>query len=576
MTNLQLVKRFWQLLAPYRLIFAAGMVCVIMVGLTDAALPWLLGALLDSALPLERAPLPAHWLPAAFLGLVLLRSLFGFGHGYIGSWLEATVQKDLRQRGGGNLLHWPPARLMSSDQGEVTSHIIFLTGGLVRQFIVTVLKTTQEGVKIIFYVGSLFTIDWHPALVVFFVFAPLIALIRTINRRIKKKAETILDKTLSSVGEIGQAVSMWKIIKAYGGQAREKNRQDGIFHRIRGQVIRLGIARSALLPLNQLVFALPFTYIIYYFVNALENNALTPGEVSIFISTLLLLNVSIRNMANAFSYWVEMVVTARSVFNFIDLPPETDSGATPLAQVKGELGFHEVSYSYGGERPALDNLSLTVPAGETIALVGRSGAGKTTLINLLPRFLSPQNGVITVDGQDIATLKLKDLRRHIDIVTQEALLFDDTVANNIIYPDTAGGDQARLARALKNAAADDFVYDLPQGVGTRIGENGRLLSGGQRQRLVLARAFYRNAPILILDEATSALDSDTESKIQAALQRLLAGRTAIIIAHRFTSINYADRIAVLEHGKLLAVGGVSELRQTCPLFADMYNAQRLE
>ena len=380
---------------------------------------------------------------------------------------------------------------------------------------------------------------------------------------------------MASVSSINQLVTFWKVIKLYAGYEVEVWRLGRIFNRIRNTTLRSVFAKSMLLPVNQLLFALPFAYIIYYVVAGLSDNTLTPGTVAAFISTLLLINVPVRSIVGALAMWVEMSATAERVFQFIAQPLEQDDGRKTLDKTAGQLTFNEVSFSYPGGTPALKNVSFTIRAGEVIAVVGRSGAGKTTLANLLPRFLSPSSGSITLDGTNIADLTLASLRQQIDIVAQESFLLDDTVANNVVYPACGGYDEKKLHSALSAAAADDFVRALPHGVATVIGENGAVLSGGQRQRLVLARAFYRNAPILVLDEPTSALDSDTEQKIKTAMRRLLAGRTAIIIAHRFTTIEFADRVVVLEKGRLHAVGTVEELRKTNALFAELYDAQQL-
>ncbi len=576
MNNKLLFHEFWRLLAPYRHIFYGSVVCMVVVGISEPLLPLLLGELLDSSqVPASSAVPPSQWLPWAFLVIIIVRSIFGFGRSYLGGWLEVTIQKDLRQQAGYNVLRRAPQKLMTSKSGEITSHIVFLTGGLIKSFIKIITAVVQDSVKLIGYIALLFYLHWQLASIVIVFIMPIFIVTRYINRRIKKRSKGILEKTIMSVSGVNQLVNIWKIIKLYGGQEIEKKHLEKKFSHIRNTMLRRVLAKSALLPLNQILFALPFTYIIYYVIGELERDTITAGSVAAFISTMLLINVPIRSIISSIATWVEMTVTADSVFNFINHPLEKDDGSKTLDKIDGQLSFNQVSFSYRNDTTALDNITLTIKAGETIALVGRSGSGKTTLVNLLPRFLSPDSGSITLDNVNIVDLKLQSLRQHIDIVTQEPLLFEDTMVNNITYPQSMNHDSAKVEAALKNAVVD-FIDTLPDKLDTIIGENGATLSGGQRQRLMLARAFYRDAPIIILDEATSALDSDTEGKIKTAMQRLLKGRTAIIIAHRFTTIDFSDRVAVIDKGKLIAIGTVQELLKTCPLFAELYEAQRLE
>lgn len=608
-----LLGRLWRLLAGYRRLFYASAACMVLAGAIEPLLPWLLGALLDSSGAAIDHPLPPHLLPWAFLAVIMMRSLLGFARGYLTGWLETTVQRDLRRTASHNLLHWRPAALAAGNSGDITSHITFLTGGVIGGFMGIVITLVQSGIKLVGYAALLLYLHWPLAVIVLVFFVPVALLTRAVNHRISRKSQEILAETIASVSCINQLVDGWKVVKTYAGQQAEMGRLGRIFQRIRNDLMRRVLAQSLLLPVNQLLLAAPLVYIIYYVVNGLADGTLTPGTVAAFISTLLLLNGPVRGVIGTLTGWAEFSVTAQSLFNFLEKPLETDSGTRTLADPRGEISYDNVSFTYpvrptgeessaasadatspaAGESKdagtstaadadaanappaALADITLNIAAGETVALVGRSGAGKTTLVGLLPRFFSPQRGRIRIDGADIADFTLKSLRRHIDIVTQEPFLFDDTIAANIAYPDSAASP-ARLQRALQNAAAADFVARLPQGAETRIGEKGSTLSGGQRQRLVLARAFYRNAPILILDEATSSLDSSTERHIQQALRRLLAGRTVIIIAHRFSTVHLADRIVLLEDGRLAAAGTLQHLLATCPAFATLYRAQSLE
>ena len=354
------------------------------------------------------------------------------------------------------------------------------------------------------------------------------------------------------------------------------------FNALRGGSLRTNIILSAGQPLTHILTALPFAVVIGYIITALADSTMSAGSAASFLTIMLLLPTPVRIITRALNQWEQMLAAAREVYGFLDLAAETDSGKktlTPSARLRGDIAFEHVTFQYpGGSAPVLRDLSLSVRAGETIALVGLSGSGKTTLCNLLPRFYPIGQGRLLIDGSDSRDYALADLRRQFALVPQHPLLFDDSVAMNVAFPAPADGPAAheRINAALKAAAATDFVAALPEGSATRIGENGNLLSGGQQQRLMLARAFYQDAPIVILDEATSALDSESESQIKRAVQQLLANRTAIIIAHRLSTIDFADRIIMLADGKIIASGSLAELRQSCRPFTALYEAQQLE
>ena len=578
MTDRELLRRYWGLVSPYPGAFAAVVVCLVAGGLMEPLIPWLFSSLLDAQGQKGKGPaVPPEWLPAAFVVVVLVRGIFGYGRLYFSGWLEAAVQADLRLHCGGRMLRWPARKFREFSPGKITSSIMTFTGGLTHVANTLLVSAVQDCVKIAAYLALLFYLRWDLAAVVLAA-SPFIAfVIRKLSRRIRKRADEIRLGVERGADELLEAARLWPAVKIQGGEAAERARLSRRFSRLRRAALRVGRLNSAAQPLGQMLLALAFAYVVHQILAALSAGTMTPGDAAAFVSAMLLLQVPVRNLSRFFPRWAEARANAVAVFAFLEIPLEKDSGTKTAERTRGELVFRNVVFRHSeAERPALDGVSLRIRAGETLALVGRSGAGKSTLAAMLPRFHEPDSGEILLDGTDLREFRLADLRRQIALVSQDAPLFNDTAAANVSYPeDPRGGGvegAARIESALRDAAAD-FALESPE---KRAGAGGGDFSGGQRQRLALARAFYKDAPIVILDEPTAALDSEAEAKIKQALRRLLAGRTALVITHRFSAIDFADRVAVLDAGKVVAEGTTRELLEKSELFRELYEAQRLK
>jgi subfamily B ATP-binding cassette protein MsbA len=314
--------------------------------------------------------------------------------------------------------------------------------------------------------------------------------------------------------------------------------------------------------------------VVYYATVQAQSDATTVGGFVSFLAAMLLLTPPLKRLTGVAEHLQRGLAAAESVFALLDEKPENDEGRITLARARGDIDFHDVSFRYPrADTPALDDVTLTIRAGETIALVGSSGGGKTTFANMVPRFYHPDSGTIRIDGHDIESVSLASLRRNIALVSQEVALFNDTVAANIAYGEAAGASRQEIERAAEAAHALEFIRAMPQGFDTLIGENGVRLSGGQRQRLAIARTVLKDAPILILDEATSALDSESEKHVQAALEYLMQGRTTVVIAHRLSTIENADRIVVLDKGAIAEIGTHAELLAKSGIYANLYGIQ---
>ena len=569
-----LTGRYVRAALRYRAVVAGMIICMVMVGALEPLLVWLLAPLLDSAVADKQYILPTALLPLVMVLLVFCRSAFIYGRAYLGGWLDVTLQREFRAAMAAQLAQLPAAQIQRDTQGRLTSRFMVFLPKLTSSTLPVCVAMVQEPIKIIAYVALMLYWQWQLAIIVLLV-APIVALmVRYLSRRMRRAAAAAQQYIALGQNRLNESIQLWQIIKLQGAE-RAQGRLRNAFGQLRGAMLKVSIVLCAGQPITHFLLALPFAVVVYYAVGALQAGEMSAGEVASFITIMLLLPGPVRSITRAVNTWEEMLVAAREIFGFLDAAGEPDDGTRQLGRARGEIVFDDICFGYSADAPpVLRGVSLTVAAKETVALVGRSGAGKTTLANLLPRFYEADSGAARLDGVDIRELTLESLRNQIALVTQKPLLFDDTVAMNVAYPDEAA-DERRVWAALQDAAADEFVRALPDGAQTRIGADGERLSGGQRQRLALARAFYKDAPVVILDEATSALDSETEMKIKEAMRRLFVGRTAIIIAHRFATIDFADRVVVLDGGRVIAAGASDDLRQSCPLYADLYNAQLL-
>jgi ATP-binding cassette, subfamily B, bacterial MsbA len=384
--------------------------------------------------------------------------------------------------------------------------------------------------------------------------------------------------TQTAMGDLNHAleesIGCHRVVKVFGGQEYEASRFESGANKVRTLSMKITSAAAANVPLVQIVVSVALALIIYLAVRQAAADETTAGGFVSFLTALLLVFPPLRRLTGANQTMQRGLAAAESVFRLMDEVPEHDAGTVELGRAKGRVEFRAVSFLYpGSDRTALDGVSFWIEPGETVALVGASGAGKTTLANLLPRFYSPRSGQILIDGTDIATLRLASLRANIALVSQDVVLFNDTVAANIAYGRLAGTSEADIVRAAEAAHAMQFIHQMSDGLATLIGENGVRLSGGQRQRLAIARAFLKDAPVLILDEATSALDSESERHIQAALETLMRGRAALVIAHRLSTIERADRIVVLNAGRIAETGKHADLIAASGIYARLHRLQ---
>lgn len=573
--RIALTKRYLKSVLQYRVAFAGMIFCMVMVGLLQPAITWLIAPLLDSATEQKEYAIAASYLPLLMFLLILAFCIFTYGAVYLSGWLSQTLQRDYRLQMGRQLLDTPLSSLEADTSGTHTARFMLFLPRLTASTHDVLLTFVQAPVKITAYLAVLFYWHWQLTLIVLTAAPVLVWIVIRLSKRMKIISQRVQQEAAASQSHLNEIIANSKMVKLSGKEIAHQ-RLYKTFTALRGYEIRTQIILAMGRPLSQIIIGLAVVVVVYFLMQELVNDSMTAGEVAGFLTMLMMLQHPVRQIPRAFNKWDQMLVAAREIYNFIDSSPEQDAGNYQVGRVQGQINFCDVVFSYPtGEMPAINHLSLTIQAGERVALVGRSGSGKSTLCSLLPRFYEPQQGSIELDGINIRDYQLDCLRQQFSLVTQKPLLFNDTVAMNVAFP-YATVDADKLKQSLSDAAAMEFVSHLSEGIDTVIGENGSTLSGGQQQRLMLARAFYRDAPIIILDESTSALDSNTEDQIKQSLNKLLVGRTAIIIAHRFSTLDTCDKIIVLDNGTVLDAGSAPQLLQTCPLFADMSNKQNIQ
>jgi subfamily B ATP-binding cassette protein MsbA len=534
---------------------------------------WLMQPVLDRIFVAHDGSL--LWLLAGVaLGLALAKGLCDYGSAVqmlrVGQRIIADVQKALF------------ARLMRADLAYFHAHP---TGTLISRFTsdAVLLRGAaanvlggigKDAITIAFLVALMFYQDWLLGLISFFVFPLAIHPIVGIGRRIRRVAAN----TQAEIGQLttllAQTFQGARHVKAYSMEAYEERRAASLFDRLFALIVRAGRTRSRASPMMEALGGAAIAAVILYGGHQVIAGVRTPGALFSFITALLLAYQPLKNLANLNASLQEGLAAADRVFEVLDIEPtiHDQRGARPLHITGGEIRFERVSFGYNSGTLALDEVSLTVPAGYTVALVGPSGAGKSTILNLIPRFFDVGEGSILIDGQDVRSVTLSSLRSSIALVAQEVGLFDDTVRANIAYG-RFSASEAEIEAAAKAAGASGFVDELPDGYDTLVGEHGVRLSGGQRQRIAIARAMLKDAPILLLDEATSALDSESERQVQTALGTLMRGRTTLVIAHRLSTVQGADLICVVDRGRIVETGRHQELLAAGGLYARLHAMQ---
>ena len=567
------LRRLLRMVLSHRRLLVFGLIATGISAATEPLIARLAGVLTDQAL-FQKEFSAVIWMPIAFVGLFIVRGLAIFGGSYLLNRVSQAVLVDLRMSMFDRMLRWPTTTFENTPSGVVISKFVNEATNALNLAAEVMSTAVRDSLIVIGLLVMLFYYNWQLTLLTMIVAPPIGLALRAFSRRLRRlnlENQAMLGEMTRAVQEAHEGQ---RVVKVYEGAEYESGRFRQINDKLRGFAMRMQVAWSAATPIAQVLGAIGVAIVMTVALWQAQNTKASPGEFVTFLAAALLLLPALRHLSSLNGPLARMAAASESVFRMIDIAPEDDTGIRDIGRARGEVAFRGVSFRYAGaEADALTDFNLSVRAGEMIAFVGPSGAGKTTAVHLIPRFIRPTAGEIQLDGVPLEELSLASLRRQIALVSQDVVLFDDSIAANIAYGAQRGASVERIREAADAAYLLSFIESLPQGFETRIGENAVKLSGGQRQRLSIARALLKDAPILLLDEATSALDSESERYIQASLQRLMKGRTTFVVAHRLSTIERADRIVVLERGRVVEIGSHSDLIGRGGLYARLHGIQ---
>ena len=546
---------------------------MIIAGVTVPLFTIYLQPLLDGTFT-NKDPEVIRWAPIALLAIFLLRGVGSFISSYSMEWIGRSVVKQLRSELFSRLLRLPVSFYDKNNSGQLVTRLIYHAEQVSIAATKGLTSLVQDSVIVIGSIGVMIYHSWKLALIILFV-APVIAgLIALISRRFRKLSSQIQ----AQVGEVTQisheAIGATREIRIFDGMDYESKRFEDVNEKNHRSYMKRIVTERLSMPVVQFIMAIALSVVVYSATHGEFIDKFTAGSFTSFMMAMVALLDPVKRLTQINSTLQSGIAAGESIFSLLDEAPEKDTGTKTLTKANGNFDFKDVVFRYNkGSEEVLKGINFTVKAGEKIALVGQSGSGKTTLVNLLPRFYDGAEGVISLDGIPLSDIKLTNLREQFAYVGQDVTMFNDTVRNNIAYGHMRGASAEQVRSAAEAAFALDFIENLPQGFDTQVGENGTLLSGGQKQRIAIARAILSDAPILILDEATSALDTKSERHIQKALERLLEDRTTFMIAHRLSTIEKADKIMMMESGRIIESGTHHELLAKKGAYSKLYNLQ---
>lgn len=569
----QTFRRLWPMIAPFKAGLIVAGVALILNAASDTFMLSLLKPLLDDGFgKADRSVL--IWMPLVVIGLMVLRGITSYISSYCISWVSGQVVMNMRRRLFGHMMGMPVAFFDKQSTGTLLSRITYDSEQVASSSSSALITVVREGASIIGLFAMMFYYSWQLSLILI-VIAPLVSFaIRFVSKRFRNISKNMQNTMGQVTTSAEQMLKGHKEVLIFGGQDVENERFNKVSNRMRHQGMKLVSATSISDPIIQLIASLALAFVLYAasFPSVMET--LSAGTITVVFSSMIALMRPLKSLTNVNAQFQRGMAACQTLFSILDTEQEKDEGTRVIERAKGDLEFCNVTFTYPGrDIPALRDINLAIPAGKTVALVGRSGSGKSTIASLITRFYDVDSGEITMDGHDLREYTLASLRNQVALVSQNVHLFNDTIANNIAYARNEVYTREQIEQAARMAYAMDFINKMDHGLDTVIGENGVLLSGGQRQRIAIARALLRDSPILILDEATSALDTESERAIQAALDELQKNRTSLVIAHRLSTIEQADEIVVVEDGRIVERGSHSDLLAKSGVYAQLHRMQ---
>lgn len=565
-------RRIVGLLSPYKARIGVALGAMVVTSATEPAVAWMMKLLLDNGF--SQAGSFSLWLvPLFVVGIFVIRGLSTFITNFLMAWVSGRLTNTLREQMFNRMLEVPLGYFNEQSTGQVINTMMVEVQHIIDMLRSVMVVLIRDSLTVIGLLGYLFWLNWKLTLVTLVLVPVIVFVIRLTAQRLKR----LITQNQQINGEMMQAIEeaarARQVIKIFGGQAYEARRFGQRSERLRSFMLKMASTMATTEPITQFINSFSVSVIIMIALAQAGDGNMTVGGFASFITAMLMTLTPLKHLAGVNGPLQRGLAAGERVFALIDAATERSGGMALRARAAGRLEFRDVSFSYAGSgEPALSRINLAIEPGETVALVGMSGGGKSTLVNLVPEFYPVSSGQILLDGTPITAIDLRSLRAQMAMVSQNVVLFDDTIAANIAYGDP-NPDPSRIEAAARAAHLADVVSALPAGYATEIGDNGMRLSGGQRQRLAIARAIYKDAPLLILDEATSALDTESERAVQQALDELMRGRTTLVIAHRLSTIEHASRIVVLEHGRIVEAGSHAELLKSNGVYAHLYHLQ---
>ncbi|MFQ5469402.1 MAG: lipid A export permease/ATP-binding protein MsbA [Gammaproteobacteria bacterium] len=571
--GMAIYRRLLAYVKAYLSVFIIAALCMAIYAATDTSFAALMKPMLDGSF-IAKDPTWIKLIPFLVILILVVRGITGFISSYAMTWMGRKVIKRLRSEMFEQLLRSPATFYDNNSSGKLISKMTYDVEQVAHAATQAITVIIRDSLTVVGLLAWMFYLNWMLSLI-FLVIGPFISmLVLFINKRFRRISSHIQ----SSMGDVThvteEAIEAHRVIKIFGGRPYEETRFESVNECNRKQHMKMSATSAASVPIIQLITAIALSFIIYLATQESVQDKITVGGFMSFFLAMMLLLPPIKRLTTINVSIQRGIAAAKSIFDLLDCDAEKNTGTTRLDCIDGAVEYKNIWLTYDAEKGAvLEDVSFRVEPGQTVAFVGRSGSGKTSLISLLPRFYESSDGVITIDGHDIRSVDLDNLRDHVSLVGQDVTLFNDTIYNNIAYGKLGDVNEDEVVAAIQAANAFDFIDALPEKLDTLVGENGTLLSGGQRQRIAIARALLKNSPILILDEATSSLDSESERHIQAALDKLMQNRTTFVIAHRLSTIEKADNIIVLDSGRIVESGRHDSLLEKGGYYANLHRLQ---